>query len=361
MLGEHFEIISRMTRRDEPPFTFEGQYARVENVVNAPRTGGGDHVRLAIGGHGKNVTMRLAAKYCDEINIDLPADALPEAIALAGRPLRGDRARSRRPSTIVTGTNPAWPYPGLRAIGRQRLMKKEDLPAIMPYDFDNLLPRADEMAQWVELGIDSIICGVPGLVDTDEGVYELLDDLRTAGIALDAGRGERVGPCRSDWSCRRATSTSSRAGSRGAPGRGSSSSPRPPRSSASSRSGPASTSCPSGRASRSPSTAGRCRRAWRRSCRGSGSASIVLNSTFHNPAITAKAASTLDAISGGRLTLGLGAGFKENEAARVRPRLSGAQGPDGVAVGALRDHLAGDPAGEPRLHVQGQVRLGRRT
>ena len=50
---------------------------------------------------------------------------------------------------------------------------------------------------------------------------------------------------------------------------------------------------------------------------------IVLNSTFHNPAMTAKAASTLDAISGGRLTLGLGAGFKENEAAAVRARLSG--------------------------------------
>ena len=87
ILGEHFEIISRMTRRDEPPFTFEGQHARVENVVNSPRTGGGDHVRLAIGGHGRNVTMRLAARYCDEINIDLPADALPEAIAVLRRPL----------------------------------------------------------------------------------------------------------------------------------------------------------------------------------------------------------------------------------------------------------------------------------
>ena len=108
-----------------------GQHARVENVVNDPRTGGGDHVRLAIGGHGKNVTMRLAAKYCDEINIDLPADALPEAIAVLA-----DRCDEigRDPATldIVTGTNPAWPYPGLRAIGRQRLMTKEDLPAIMP-------------------------------------------------------------------------------------------------------------------------------------------------------------------------------------------------------------------------------------
>ncbi|MEP6637728.1 MAG: LLM class flavin-dependent oxidoreductase [Chloroflexota bacterium] len=181
ILGEHFEIISRMTRRDAAPFTFEGAHARVVDVVNNPRTGGGDHVRLAIGGHGKNITFRLAAKYCDEINIDLPADTLPEALVVLA-----DRCDEigRDPATldIVTGTNPAWPYPGLRAVGRQRLMQKEDLPAIMPYDFDNLLPRADEMAQWVELGIDSIICGVPGLVDTDEGVYELLDDLRTAGI-----------------------------------------------------------------------------------------------------------------------------------------------------------------------------------
>ena len=183
MLGEHLEIISRMTRRDEPPFTFEGVHARVEGVVNAPRTGGGDHVRLAIGGHGPNVTFRLAAKYCDEINIDLPAESMAEAQAvLASR----CEEIGRDPATldVVAGTNPAWPYPGLRAIGRQRLMKKEDLPSIMPYDFDALLPRADEFAQWVELKIDSVICGVPGLADTDEGVHELLDDLRTAGIEL---------------------------------------------------------------------------------------------------------------------------------------------------------------------------------
>lgn len=183
ILGEHFEIISRMTRRDEPPFTFEGVDARVRDVVNGPRTGGGDHVRLAIGGHGKNVTFRLAAKYCDEINVDLPPEDMAEAMAVLA-----DRCSEvgRDPATlgITTGTNPAWPYPGLKAVGRQRFMKKEDLPAIMPYDFDALLPRAEEMARWVELGIGTVICGVPGLVDTDEGVYELLDDLREAGIEL---------------------------------------------------------------------------------------------------------------------------------------------------------------------------------
>ena len=42
---------------------------------------------------------------------------------------------------------------------------------------------------------------------------------------------------------------------------------------------------------------------------------VVLNSTFHNPAMTAKAASTLDANRAGRLTLGIEAGVQHNEAA----------------------------------------------
>jgi len=183
ILAEHLEIISRMTRRDAEPFTYEGAHARVHDVVNNPRTGGGDHVRLAIGGHGPNVTFRLAARYCDEINIDLPPEDMGEAIAVLA-----DRCHEigRDPATlgVTTGTNPAWPYPGLRAVGRQRFMEKHDLPAIMPYDFDALLPRAEEMARWVELAIDTVICGVPGVVDTDEGVYELIDDLRAAGIEL---------------------------------------------------------------------------------------------------------------------------------------------------------------------------------
>lgn len=183
ILAEHLEIISRMTRRDEPPFTFEGTHARVADVRNDPRTGGGDHIRLAIGGHGRNVTFRLAARYCDEINIDLPPEDMAEA-----RAVLADRCAEigRDPSTlrVATGTNPAWPYPGLRATGRQRFMRAEDLPSIMPYDMDAIQPRAEEFRRWVELDIDRVICGVPGLADTDEGIYELLDDLRDAGIEL---------------------------------------------------------------------------------------------------------------------------------------------------------------------------------
>ena len=180
ILSEHFEIVSRMTRRGEAPFTFEGAHARVQDVVNAPRTGGGDHVRLLIGGHGRNVTFRLAARYCDEINIDAGVDEMAEAIeAVHGR--CDEIGRDPATLTLATGTNPAWPYPGLKTTGKQRMMKQEDLPAIMDYDFSTILPRPEELGRWVELGLDRVICGVPGLVDTDDGLYELIDDCRAAG------------------------------------------------------------------------------------------------------------------------------------------------------------------------------------
>ena len=88
---------------------------------------------------------------------------------------------------------------------------------------------------------------------------------------------------------------------------------------------------------------------------------IVLNSTFHNPAMTAKAASTLDAISGGRLTLGLGAGFKENEAAQYGHDYPGLKD----RMEWLSEHFEiiwrATRQDEPGFSFEGQVRPGRRT
>ena len=120
--------------------------------------------------------------------------------------------------------------------------------------------------------------------------------------------------CRSAWSCRRATSTSSRAGSRSGHGTGSSSWRQ-----TAERLGFESIWTGEHVLSKWPgeSIAFDC---WTLSSGLAplvprvGIGLIVMNSTFHYPAMTAKAAATLDAISGGRLTLGLGAGFKENEA-----------------------------------------------
>ena len=98
-----------MTRRDEPPVDFAGEYARSTNAANAPRTAGRDHIPLLIGGHGKEVTFRLAARYADEVNIDvMPGDLVEH------REVLQDRCAEigRDPATIrvAAGLNPCWPY-----------------------------------------------------------------------------------------------------------------------------------------------------------------------------------------------------------------------------------------------------------
>ena len=65
---------------------------------------------------------------------------------------------------------------------------------------------------------------------------------------------------------------------------------------------------------------------------------MVICTGFRNPALTAKMASTIDVISGGRFELGIGAGWKEDEW-----RAYGYGFPTiGERLAALRDHLEVD-------------------
>jgi hypothetical protein len=54
----------------------------------------------------------------------------------------------------------------------------------MPATLSALKTRPEEIATWRELGIDRLVMGAPGMADTDEALYELVEDLRTAGIEL---------------------------------------------------------------------------------------------------------------------------------------------------------------------------------
>ncbi len=183
VLEEHLRIIAHLTRPGHAPLTWSGTHAQVAGAVNSPATAGRDHLPLLIGGHGPNVTFRLAARYCDEINIDqAPAD-IP-----AARRILEDRCAEvgRDPSTlrIAAGINPAWPYVGLRVTGRQRMMEQVDVPAIMDLQTAGTGRRVEELEAWREVGIDRIVVGGPGMADTDEAIDELVEDLAEAGIAL---------------------------------------------------------------------------------------------------------------------------------------------------------------------------------
>ena len=184
MLEEHFQIISQLTSADQEQLTFEGRYATVHGAVSHPHGVQRPHIPLLIGGHGPKFTYRIAAKYCDEININVRPSQLPTAL----EQLRARCAESGRdPSTLAIATSvlAGWPFRGLKSTGGHRMTRQEDLTAAgMLTDLAALPTRAEELATWRDLGVSRLTCGIPGLANTDETMYEFLEDCASAGIPL---------------------------------------------------------------------------------------------------------------------------------------------------------------------------------
>jgi F420-dependent oxidoreductase-like protein len=80
-LGDDLEVITRMLNPGRA--TYEGEYARVDGAINVPK-GIQDHIPIIVGGNGPNVTMRLAARFADELNLVFrPLDEIPGLMAIA--------------------------------------------------------------------------------------------------------------------------------------------------------------------------------------------------------------------------------------------------------------------------------------
>ena len=67
MLGEALQVITAMWT--EPYASFEGNYYKISGAINEPKGVQKPHPPIWIGGSGEKVTLKLAAKYGDAINL----------------------------------------------------------------------------------------------------------------------------------------------------------------------------------------------------------------------------------------------------------------------------------------------------
>ena len=192
ILSEHFEIVTRLLDHREPPFTFEGKHARVREIDNVPRGVRRPRVKIMVAGRGPNVTFRLAARFADILNLGVEMPEAPDALA-AVRQRCEEIGRDPATLELQAGQNPSIPYKGLRNTYGQRMMLPHERAFADPEVMAKIGTRADDLAAWRDLGMDEMVLAPPGLHNTDETLYELIEDIHNAGIEFPrAGWGPRA-------------------------------------------------------------------------------------------------------------------------------------------------------------------------
>lgn len=191
-LGEHFEIVTRALNQDEPPFSFEGAHARVKELDNAPRGVRKPRVKIMVAGRGPKVTFPLAAKYADIFNLGVETPELAELLPVFRETCE---RMGRNPDEIELqgGLNPSVPYKGQTNFYGQRMMLPTERAFASADVMNSLGSRGDEIQKWAEAGCDEFVVTPPGLHNSDESLYELVEEIRAAGQEFPrAGWGPRA-------------------------------------------------------------------------------------------------------------------------------------------------------------------------
>lgn len=68
VLRDALEVTTRMFSAG--PATYQGQHVSVDGAINTPASQNGSAIPIMVGGNGRNVTWRLAARFADELNLD---------------------------------------------------------------------------------------------------------------------------------------------------------------------------------------------------------------------------------------------------------------------------------------------------
>jgi F420-dependent oxidoreductase-like protein len=158
-LADDLEVITRMLAPGTSSHaTYEGTYSHVGDAINVPKPVQQPRVPIMVGGNGRNVTWRLAARFADELNVDgmTPEDVAEALPVIRSRCEEIDRdPKSLRVSVHVWGE--------LLPVGPQRV---------------------ERLAAYRDLGVDRVMTLVKSSATDDEALESLAQDARQAGLEL---------------------------------------------------------------------------------------------------------------------------------------------------------------------------------
>ena len=163
-LGDHLEVIRRMLEPGRA--TFHGVHASVEGAINEPK-GVQPHIPIIVGGNGRKVTFRYAARFADELNLVF---------------LRPEQIEEVLP------------------IIRERCEEEDRDPATLRISLycrdDEIRPEGQERVDYVgrirELGLARLVA-FPGRWSVEgEAQARLAEDCRAAGCAMHEPEPETV-------------------------------------------------------------------------------------------------------------------------------------------------------------------------
>jgi F420-dependent oxidoreductase-like protein len=157
-LADDLEVITRMLEGDKHQHaTYDGQYSRVSDAINVPKPIQQPRVPIMVGGNGRNVTWRLAARHADELNLD-----------------------GQTPSEIVEA------LPVIRSrceeIGRDPATLKVSVHLWAEQISEPGQPRVERLAAYREAGIARVMGLIREATQTDEALESLVEDARAAGV-----------------------------------------------------------------------------------------------------------------------------------------------------------------------------------
>jgi F420-dependent oxidoreductase-like protein len=156
LLEESLEVATRMFGPSRA--TFEGRRARIAGAINLPKPIQQPRVPIMVGGNGRDVTWRLAARFADELNLDnMAIDDMPEAMkVIASR----CEEIGRDPATLRVSVHIWW-------------STYEEAPS-----------RPELLAAYRDAGVSRVMTLVRSAATDPEAMARFRDDAIEAGAEL---------------------------------------------------------------------------------------------------------------------------------------------------------------------------------